>query len=212
MPPPPDLQFFDNPGPNQFEQPQQDMNMPLHDPSLGMDLSSHDPIPIPDMYTHDPLDPLPMGMTDPGPPMSDAEFDRMMADYFVHQLPSALCQNCGLSGCTCRNCPTLLQNFQSGSWAQGCSRRHARATTQLPPPPPSQILHPHDDTPMEGMQSEINPTLAQGQALDDLLELIGLEHSDLRGPSQGNAEGPGGGGCCGSGGGGGGGGGGCCGG
>lgn len=64
------------------------------------------------------------------------DFDKLMTDYFNYQFPSAICQNCGMNGCTCRNCPAVMQSFQSGSWAQCCSRKH----TQGPHAPPSRTL------------------------------------------------------------------------
>ena len=60
------------------------------------------------------------------PPASTFDFDKMMEDYLNYQFPSAICQNCGLNGCTCKNCPALMQNSVNGSWAQGCSRKHTR--------------------------------------------------------------------------------------
>lgn len=58
------------------------------------------------------------------PPAFD--FSRMQAQYYANQFPNAICQNCGLSGCTCRNCPPVFQNFMNSSWAQSCGRKHAR--------------------------------------------------------------------------------------
>ena len=54
------------------------------------------------------------------------DFERLQADYFNYQFPSAICQNCGLNGCTCKNCPPVFQNFGTTSWAQCCGRKHAR--------------------------------------------------------------------------------------
>ena len=74
---------------------------------------------------------------------STFEFEKMMADYSNYQLPSAICQNCGMSGCTCKNCPAVMQNFANGSWAQCCARKH----THMGPPPPhpavDQVLGPN---------------------------------------------------------------------
>nr|POE49255.1 hypothetical protein CFP56_32405 [Quercus suber] len=64
----------------------------------------------------------------PSPTVFD--YNKMTTDYFNYQLPNAICQNCGLSGCTCKHCPPVLQNFDNGSWAQCCGRKHART---LPP-------------------------------------------------------------------------------
>ncbi|KAK3722515.1 hypothetical protein LTR37_002507 [Vermiconidia calcicola] len=61
------------------------------------------------------------------PLASEFDFDKAMADYFNYQFPSAICQNCGLSGCTCRNCPATMQNFESGTWGNCCARKHVYA-------------------------------------------------------------------------------------
>lgn len=45
-------------------------------------------------------------------------------DYFNFQFPGAICQQCGMANCTCRACPTVLQNTMDGSWRQCCSRKH----------------------------------------------------------------------------------------
>lgn len=57
------------------------------------------------------------------------DFERLRADYYHYQFPNAICQNCGVSGCTCKNCPPPFQNPGTGSWAQCCSRKHAREPT-----------------------------------------------------------------------------------
>lgn len=62
------------------------------------------------------------------------DFARLQADYFNYQFPSAICQNCGLNGCTCRNCPPVFQNFGTTTWAQYCGRKHARDLQPTPPP------------------------------------------------------------------------------
>lgn len=48
-------------------------------------------------------------------------------DYFNFQFPGAICQQCGMADCTCRSCPTVLQNTMDGSWRQCCSRKHVHA-------------------------------------------------------------------------------------
>ena len=58
------------------------------------------------------------------------EIDKLMEDYFNFQFPSAICQNCGLAGCNCRSCPAVMQSSVDGSWAQCCSRKHARTSTK----------------------------------------------------------------------------------
>jgi hypothetical protein len=60
------------------------------------------------------------------------DFNRMQAEYLAHQFPSAICQNCGLSGCTCRNCPPIFQSYGTTSWAQCCGRKHARDVQPTP--------------------------------------------------------------------------------
>lgn len=69
------------------------------------------------------------------PPPTDPsvfDFDRWSHDYQIYQFPNAICQNCGLNGCTCRSCPPLMQNFGTTSWAQSCGRRHARIAPMPP--------------------------------------------------------------------------------
>lgn len=53
--------------------------------------------------------------------------DKSIPDYLTWQFPSVICQSCGLSGCTCRSCPAVMQNVNDGSWAQCCSRKHVQA-------------------------------------------------------------------------------------
>lgn len=78
------------------------------------------------------------------------DYDKMTSDYFSYQLPNAICQSCGLSGCTCKSCPPVLQNFSNGSWAQCCGRKHARsiapATTQQPV---QDSAYPHQLAPID---------------------------------------------------------------
>lgn len=73
-----------------------------------------------------------MSQLSPPPPAFD--FNRLQADYLNYQFPSAICQNCGLSGCTCRNCPPVFQNFGTTSWAQCCGRKHARDAPSISAP------------------------------------------------------------------------------
>ncbi|EMC99290.1 hypothetical protein BAUCODRAFT_398032 [Baudoinia panamericana UAMH 10762] len=60
------------------------------------------------------------------------DFDKLTRDYFNYQFPSAICQTCGLNGCTCRMCPPVMQS-NDGSWAQCCGRKHARIAAYVPP-------------------------------------------------------------------------------
>ena len=102
-------------------------------------------------------------------PLQQAAYNKFNNDYFAYQFPSAMCQTCGLSGCTCRNCPPVMQNTENGSWAQMCGRKHARTATYAAPtalhaysplrtlpqqqpvqftfPQPSQQEHPISHTP-----------------------------------------------------------------
>lgn len=75
------------------------------------------PAPLPPVYEQPPFD-----------------FGRWQAQYYAHQLPNAICQNCGLSGCTCRNCPPIFQHPGTTSWAQCCGRKHARDVQPTPAP------------------------------------------------------------------------------
>lgn len=63
---------------------------------------------------------------------STFDFQTFISEYTSYQLPTAICQHCGMNGCTCKNCPAVMQNFESGSWAQCCSRKHVRAGPQAP--------------------------------------------------------------------------------
>lgn len=63
---------------------------------------------------------------------STFDIDSFMSEYMSYQFPTAICQHCGMNGCTCKNCPAVMQNFESGSWAQCCSRKHVRAGPPIP--------------------------------------------------------------------------------
>lgn len=82
-------------------------------------------------------------------PSAQFNFDRWQHDYQAYQFPNAICQNCGLNGCTCRSCPPLMQNFGTTSWAQSCGRRHARIA---PAPPASTLQSPLQPTVMQPSQ------------------------------------------------------------
>ncbi|KAK0310610.1 hypothetical protein LTR01_003764 [Friedmanniomyces endolithicus] len=56
------------------------------------------------------------------------DFNKLQNDYYNYQFPSAICQTCGLSGCTC-----LMQSSINGSWAQCCGRKHARTAAYVAP-------------------------------------------------------------------------------
>lgn len=72
------------------------------------------------------------------------DFDRWTRDYQAYQYPGAICQKCGLNGCTCRNCPPVMQNYGTTSWAQCCGRKHARQgpqPPQIPQPQAAPVAH-----------------------------------------------------------------------
>ncbi|CAK4032462.1 hypothetical protein AC579_1097 [Lecanosticta acicola] len=71
-----------------------------------------------------------MSQLSPQPPAFD--WNKMQNDYFRYQFPGAICQNCGLNGCTCRNCPPVFQHPGTTSWAQCCGRKHARDVQPTP--------------------------------------------------------------------------------
>ncbi|TKA83356.1 hypothetical protein B0A55_01024 [Friedmanniomyces simplex] len=70
------------------------------------------------------------------PPQPSFDFAKLQNDYFNYQFPSAICQTCGLNGCTCRNCPPVMQSSINGSWAQCCGRKHARTAAYVAPTVP----------------------------------------------------------------------------
>jgi hypothetical protein len=135
------------------------------------------------------------------------DFDKMMADYINYQLPSAICQNCGLNGCSCRNCPAVMQT-ESGSWAQGCARKHVRlgsvAAVQpasggccsrnvvAVPVPASEghgvevemngSVHPLSQDAfgmMEMQTADVDPTLTQDFSIEDLKMIDASEPMDI---------------------------------
>ena len=76
-------------------------------------------------------------------PQPAFDFDRWHQEYLAYQHPGAICQKCGLNGCTCRNCPPVMQNFGTTSWAQCCGRKHAERSptvVQLPVPATNNII------------------------------------------------------------------------
>ncbi|KAK5124690.1 hypothetical protein LTR85_001403 [Meristemomyces frigidus] len=92
------------------------------------------------------------------------DYDKFNNDYFNYQFPSAICQTCGLSGCTCRNCPPVMQNASNGSWAQMCGRKHARTAAYIAPntisafqqqlPPQAQQFGQPSDAPPHAFQHQ----------------------------------------------------------
>ncbi|SMY19512.1 unnamed protein product [Zymoseptoria tritici ST99CH_1A5] len=114
---------------------------PLHSPSLPMDPPFQRMDSLPELsftqnYTnmHEPVT-LPAASRPSSARTYVApafDFDRMQAEYLAHQFPSAICQNCGLSGCTCRSCPPIFQSYGTTSWAQCCGRKHARDVQPIP--------------------------------------------------------------------------------
>ena len=94
-------------------------------------------------------------VSSPPPPAFD--YNHFESDYFRYQFPSAICQNCGLNGCTCRNCPPVFQNFNNTSWAQCCGRKHAR--DPQPSPAPSKVARTENYSAGQGVHMQ--PELAQ---------------------------------------------------
>ncbi|GAB7365584.1 hypothetical protein MBLNU230_g6655t1 [Neophaeotheca triangularis] len=86
------------------------------------------------------------------------DYDRLMATYQSYQYPNAICQKCGLNGCTCSNCPPTMQNFITGSWAQCCGRTHAMApkATAFAPPPQMLATQPQTQTPTASLNGNAN--------------------------------------------------------
>ena len=141
------------------------------------------------------------------PSANTFDFEKMMADYFSYQFPSAICQNCGLNGCSCRNCPAVMQNFESGSWAQGCARKHVRLTStatvqasggccsrNVVAVPRHDEMDMQHDTPMNGsihpleqdafglmeiQTAEVDPTLTQDFSIHDLKMIDPSDPMDL---------------------------------
>lgn len=90
------------------------------------------------------------------------DFDRWTRDYQAYQYPGAICQKCGLNGCTCRNCPPVMQSYGTTSWAQCCGRKHAR---QGPQPPPMRQPQPAPMVPLQPHQPNGHP-LSHQQPVD----------------------------------------------
>lgn len=125
-----------------------------------------------------------MSMPSEGLPSSTFDFDKMMTDYFNYQFPAAICQHCGLNGCTCKNCPPTLQSFESGSWAQCCARKHVQMPSSRPHILDEASGAPHAMT--AGLESD--PTFSQEMQVDDLTDGIDLSEflvNDLEQPKGG---------------------------
>lgn len=86
------------------------------------------------------------------------DFERWTQEYQAYQYPGAICQKCGLNGCTCRNCPPVMQNFGTTSWAQCCGRKHARQGPQRLPPHSQPQIAP---TPMAQFPTNGHPLTHQ---------------------------------------------------
>jgi hypothetical protein len=102
---------------------------------------------------------------DPNPPHYD--FDKLMADYINYQFPAAICQSCGMNGCTCINCPQTMQNVQTGSWGHCCSKKHA---FPVPMQAPRSVSIAQDEI----MHTGHDPTFTQDMEIEpmDLSELL----------------------------------------
>ena len=131
-----------------------------------------------------------MSMLSQEPPSSAfGVHDKLMQDFYNYPFPSSICQSCGLNGCSCRNCPPVFQNPESGSWAQGCTRKHVHfpgpapqtggccdggmPRQDLPPQSNDNILEQSQDFGMIGLQQNIDPTLSREFTMDDLKMLDG---------------------------------------
>jgi hypothetical protein len=91
------------------------------------------------------------------------DFDRWNREYQAYQQPGAICQKCGLNGCTCRNCPPVMQNYGTTSWAQCCGRKHAK----FGPQPPRQTLPPPQvAAPAAQMAPNGHPHVQHQQSVD----------------------------------------------
>lgn len=123
------------------------------------------------------------------PPVPLSAFSPSLANfqaaYTTYQSPSAICQNCGLNGCTCKNCPTLMQNTETGSWAQCCSRKHTFPVTQACCAP--QISHDVSPIPIaaSGLRPGGDMPLSPGFDLDnaDVMDFSQFLEGDLEPPS-----------------------------
>lgn len=124
-------------------------------------------------------------------------YERMTADYYSHQFPSAICQKCGLNGCTCKNCPATMQNFGTSSWAQSCRKNHAMVPpTPAPVPAQVQVQEPHHSSQAtfeppghSSFQIQYPPPPEQAQYLEpsfelpedpDFLDISQIEHAQPR--------------------------------
>jgi hypothetical protein len=108
-----------------------------HHGNAGLDFSLTSPLPTPQLQS---TEHNVSAATAQAAPAFD--FQRLQTDYFNYQFPSAICQACGLYGCSCRNCPPVFQNFGTTSWAQYCGRKHARDVQPILPAVVSNIAHP----------------------------------------------------------------------
>lgn len=109
---------------NSFSQPNPLQDLPLSQPYNNLHSTTNGTISLPTTMSPPPVY---------EPPAFD--FNRMQEQYYANQFPNAICQNCGLSGCTCRNCPPIFQNPYNTSWAQCCGRKHARDVQPITPAP-----------------------------------------------------------------------------
>lgn len=136
----------------------------------------------------------------------ELDFDKMMADYFQYQFPAAICQHCGMSGCTCRNCPALMQSPHTGSWAQCCSKKHMKVGPAVPAAAISSqegiaesrgcCGSKSSAAPELVMNGTLDPTFTQDMAFEGLKMPNGTEPMDLSEFLMSDLEQPSGGGCC----------------
>lgn len=106
----------------------------------SLDFALTSPLPTPQLHSTEHVVSAATAQTSQAAPAFD--FQRLQTDYFNYQFPSAICQNCGLYGCSCRNCPPVFQNFGTTSWAQYCGRKHVRDVQPILPVVAPNIAHP----------------------------------------------------------------------
>jgi hypothetical protein len=132
-----------------------------HQEMIGQAVPLTSPLPTPQLYSNEHIAAATTAQMQQTTPAFD--FQRLQTDYFNYQFPSAICQNCGLYGCSCRNCPPVFQNFGTTSWAQYCGRKHAR---EAPPPPTLPVIAPKIAPPQQTwMADQVVPSMQADQPI-----------------------------------------------
>ena len=126
-----------------------------------------------------------MSMPSQDLPPAAFDFDKLTSDYINYRFPFAICQKCGLNGCTCRNCPPVMQNSSNGSWGQGCARKHTLSNLMLAPAPQrlqdQDHVQPHAQQAIPAdidMTSGVDPCCAPDLNFDDF-KMSDAEITDL---------------------------------